>query len=48
MGEIWILLAPLAAYVSKVGALALTRLGFFFALDVLRCMTRRTYRTLQD
>ena len=36
----WILLAPLAAYVSKFGALAPARLGFlFFALDVY--MTRR-------
>ena len=33
--------APLAAYISKLGALAPTRLGlFFFALDVY--MTRRS------
>ena len=29
MEEMWILLAPLTAYVGKLGALALSRLGFF-------------------
>ena len=46
MEEMWILLAPLVAYVSKPGALAPTRLGFFFALDVY--MTRCTPRSLRS
>ena len=29
MGEMWILLAQLAAYISKPGGLALPHLGFF-------------------
>lgn len=37
MEEMWILLTPLAAYVSKLSGLA-PRLGFFLALDVY--MTR--------
>ena len=41
MGEMWILLAPLTAYVSKLGALAPSRLELFFsALDI--SMTHRT------
>ena len=38
--EVWILLTPLAAYISKFAALAPARLGFFSALDVY--MTRRS------
>lgn len=47
MEEMWILLAPLTAYVSKLGAFARSRLELFFsALDI--SMTHRTllYRTI--
>ena len=35
MEKMWILLAPLAAYIGKLGALALARLEFFFCT---RCL----------
>lgn len=39
--EMRILLAPLAAYVSKLDALAHTHPRYFFALDVYKYMARR-------
>jgi len=39
-----ILIPPLVAYISSLCALAPSRLGFFFALDVY--MTRRTQRPI--